>query len=171
MELNLRRGQDVVQVGAEVADIEHGIIATDAIVKRGRSVLHSPEGHWIVEGTLEPPSQTTAIKLRTHQANCYLEFDEILKQDETDRSVSVAALRRGYRARHPREANQGILPKTMGPESDEQITLPTRAVKSPGQPSVEERTAHDEMHHLPYRPWCPECVEARGVDDPHHSVG
>ena len=55
VELNLRRGQDVVQVGAEVADIEHGIIATDAIVKRGRSVLHSPEGHWIVDGTLEPP--------------------------------------------------------------------------------------------------------------------
>ena len=45
VELNLRRGQDVVQVGAEVADIEHGIIATDAIVKRGTSVLHSPAGH------------------------------------------------------------------------------------------------------------------------------
>ena len=41
VELNLRRGQDVVQVGAEVADIEHGIIATGAIVKRGGSVLHS----------------------------------------------------------------------------------------------------------------------------------
>ena len=55
----------------------------------------------------------------------------------------------------------------MGPESDEQMTLPTRTLKSPGQPSVEDRTAH-EMHHLPYRPWCPECVEARGVDDSHH---
>ena len=136
-------------------------------MKRGRSVLHSPAGHWIVDGTLETPSQTTAIKLRTHQANYYLEFDEILKQDETDRGASVAAVRRGYRARHPPEASQGTLPKTMGPESDEQMTLPTRALKSPGQPSVEERTAH-EMHHLPCRPWCPECVEARGVDDPHH---
>ena len=136
VELNLRRGQDVVQVGAEVADIEHGIIATDAIVKRGRSVLHSPAGHWIVDGILEPPSQTTAIKLRTHQANYYLEFDEILKQDETDRGMSVAAVRRGYRARHPPEASQGTLPKTMGPESDEQMTLPTRTLKSPGQPSV-----------------------------------
>ena len=154
MELNLRRGQDVVQVGAEVADIEHGIIATDAIVKRGRR-------------TLEPPLQTTAIKLRTHQANYCLEFDEILKQEETHRSMSVAAVRRGYRARHPPESNQGTLPKTVGPESDEQMTLPTRALKSPGQPSVEERTAH-EMHQLPCRPWCPECVEARGVDDPHH---
>ena len=55
----------------------------------------------------------------------------------------------------------------MGHESDEQMTLSTRALKSPGQPSVEERTAH-EMHHLPHRPWCPECVKARGVDDPHH---
>ena len=167
VELNLRRGQDVVQVGAEVADIEHGIIATDAIVKRGRSVLHSPAGHWIVDGTLELPSQTTAIKLRTHQANYYLEFDEILKQDETNQGQSVAAMRRGYRARQPAEASQGTLPRTMGPESSEQTTLPTRALKSPGQPSVEEKTAH-EMHHLPYRPWCPECVEARGVDDPHH---
>ena len=114
-----------------------------------------------------PPSQTTAIKLRTHQANYHLEFDEILKQDETDRGMSVAPVRRGFRARHPLEANQGTLRKTMGPESDEQTTLPTRALKSPGQPSMEERTAH-EMHHLPYRPWCLECVEARGVDDPHH---
>ena len=32
---------------------------------------------------------------------------------------------------------------------------------------LKRKTAH-EMHHLPYRPWCPECVEARGVDDPHH---
>ena len=55
----------------------------------------------------------------------------------------------------------------MGPESDEQTTLPARALKSPGQPSVEEQSAH-EVHHLPYRPWCPECVTARGVDDPHH---
>ena len=42
VELNLRRGQDVFQVGAEVADIEHGIIATDAIVKRRRSVFAQP---------------------------------------------------------------------------------------------------------------------------------
>ena len=116
---------------------------------------------WQVTGlwTLENPSQTTAIKLRTHQVKYYLEFDEILKQEGTDRGASVAGVRRGFRARHPLEANQGILPKTMGPESDEQMTLPTKAVKSPGQPSVDERTAHD-MHHVPYRPWCPECVEA-----------
>ena len=112
VELNLRRGQDVVQVGAEVADIEHGIIAKDAIVKRGRSVLHSPAGHWIGDGTLEPPSQTAAIKLRTH--HYYLECDEILKQDETDQGAPVAAVQRGYRARHPAEASQRTLPKTMG---------------------------------------------------------
>ena len=157
VELNLRRCQDVVQAGAEVADIEHGIIATDAIVKRGSGVLHSPAGHWIVDGTLEPPSQTAAIKLRTHQANYFLEFDEILKQGETDRDATVAAVRRVYRARHPPEASQGTLRKTMEPESDEQMTLPTRALKSPGQPSFEEKTAH-EVHHLPYRPCCPECV-------------
>ena len=120
-----------------------------------------------MDGTLEPPSPTAAIKLRTHQAIYFLEFDEILKQDETDQGATVAAVRRGYRAWHPAEASQGTLPKTMGPESDEQMTLPTRALKSPGQPSFEEKTAH-EVHQLPYRPWCPECVEGGGVDDPRH---
>ena len=58
VELNFRRGQDVVQVGAEVADMEQEIIATDAIVKRARSVLHSPAGHWIADGTLDPPKKS-----------------------------------------------------------------------------------------------------------------
>ena len=44
----------MVQVGAEVADNEHGIIATEAIVKRGRSVLHSPAGHWCFFWTADP---------------------------------------------------------------------------------------------------------------------
>ena len=42
VELNLRGGQDIVQVGAGVADIERGVIATNAVVERGESVLHSP---------------------------------------------------------------------------------------------------------------------------------
>ena len=83
-------------------------------MKRGRSVLHSPAGHWIVDGTLNPASQTTAIKLRTHETNYYLEFDEILRQDETDQGASIAAVQRGFRARQPPEASQGTLPKTMG---------------------------------------------------------
>ena len=68
-----------------------------AIVKRGRSVLHSRAGHWIVDGTLEPPSQTTAIKLRTPQANNYLEFDEILKQDGTDDAIRCECCSRAVR--------------------------------------------------------------------------
>ena len=168
VELNLRRGQDVVQVGAEVADIEQGMIATDAVVERGKSVLHSPASHWIVDGTLDTPSWATAIKLKKHQANYYFEFDEILEQGEVDQGAIVAAVRRGYRARQPAVASPETLPKTMGPEPDEQITLPPRGLKLLGQPSAEEKAAH-EAHHLPYKPWCPECVEARGVDNPHHS--
>ena len=137
---------------AEVADIEHGIIAMDAIVKRGRSVVHSPA------------SQTAAIKLRTHQANDYLEFDEILKQDETDQGATVAAVRRGYRARNPAEASQGTLPKTMEPGSDEQMTLPTRALKSPGQPSFEEKA----MRCITLQTLVSRVRGSQRVDDPHH---
>ena len=43
------------------------------------------------------------------------------------------------------------------------------AVRDPGQPTVAEIAAH-ELTHLPFRPWCPDCVAGRAVDDPHRRV-
>ena len=50
VELNLSRGGEAIQVGAAVANVEHPVVATDAIVQRGKSILHSPTGHWIANG-------------------------------------------------------------------------------------------------------------------------
>jgi hypothetical protein len=44
-----------------------------------------------------------------------------------------------------------------------------RAVRDPGQPTVAEVAAH-ELTHLPFRPWCPDCVSGRAADDPHRRV-
>ena len=40
-------------------------------------------------------------------------------------------------------------------------------VRDPGCPTSEERERHYKTH-VPFRPWCPVCVEAKGIEDPHH---
>ena len=42
-----------------------------------------------------------------------------------------------------------------------------RLTRNPADPTPEERSRHDATH-LPYRPWCPVCVEARAAEDPHY---
>ena len=66
---NLRRGHEVLQVGAEVDDGEHAVNATDAVVERGQSVLHSPPCHWISDGVSEPPEGVAAVALKQYRAN------------------------------------------------------------------------------------------------------
>ena len=44
---------------------------------------------------------------------------------------------------------------------------PVRLTRNPADPTPEERLRHDATH-LPFRPWCPVCVEARATEDPHY---
>ena len=44
---------------------------------------------------------------------------------------------------------------------------PIRVTRNPADPTPEERAKHD-LTHLPARPWCPVCVEARATEDPHY---
>ena len=41
-----------------------------------------------------------------------------------------------------------------------------REVRDPGKPTEEEIERHNKTH-VPARPWCPVCVEAKGIEDPH----
>ena len=43
---------------------------------------------------------------------------------------------------------------------------PVKLPRNPADPTPEERSKHD-MCHLPFRAWCPICVEARATEDPH----
>ena len=52
---------------------------------------------------------------------------------------------------------------------DEPVTCeetPVRTTRNPADTASEERARHDATH-LPFRPWCPVCVEARATEDPH----
>ena len=53
-------------------------------------------------------------------------------------------------------------------ESREEEVQPLSQAKSPEMPTVSEMQAHRETH-LPYRNWCPECVEGFGREAVHTS--
>jgi hypothetical protein len=44
-----------------------------------------------------------------------------------------------------------------------------RAARDPGQPTHAERALH-ELTHLPFRPWCADCVAGKAADDPHRRL-
>ena len=57
-----------------------------------------------------------------------------------------------------------------GPSEDEVIEIqdddvePMKIAPSPVQPSQAERAEH-KLTHVPYRSWCSECVEGRGLGE------
>ena len=53
-------------------------------------------------------------------------------------------------------------------ESTEEEVQPLSQAKSPEMPTMSQMQAHRETH-LPYRSWCPECVEGFGREAPHTS--
>ena len=52
--------------------------------------------------------------------------------------------------------------------SDEQARV-ARSLPTPEMPSAEQRSQH-EITHLPFAPWCADCVRGRGRDVSHHKV-
>ena len=57
------------------------------------------------------------------------------------------------------------------PEQDEDAEE-QRGLRTPATPTPEELADHVANGHLPYRSWCPDCVEASGREWPHsHGEG
>ena len=44
---------------------------------------------------------------------------------------------------------------------------PVKLARNPADPTSEERERHDATH-IPFRQWCPICLEARATEDPHY---
>ena len=170
VELRAKRGDDVLQVAAEVADVDYPVLSTDAVTRSGRSVLHTPEGDWIVDGTIKPPADMTVLKLKKYHSACYLEFDEILHASASDEGdARLAPLRRTLASRTAPDADALALPKVLGPDVDDNVLLKAQVVKAPRQPSETERQLHNATH-LPFRSWCPECVQGRARGKDHAKV-
>ena len=43
-----------------------------------------------------------------------------------------------------------------------------KVIKSPEAPTAEEIEKHNASGHVPFRSWCPICVEGAANDDPHY---
>ena len=69
---SLRRGRKIILISTKVTNIKHTIIATDAVVESGMSVLRSAALHWIIHGIVQPQTDTKAVALKQNNANCLL---------------------------------------------------------------------------------------------------
>ena len=67
----------------------------------------------------------------------------------------------------PAGAEEG--PEFEGEEAEEEAEVPRKA-REPSEPTDEERRRH-ETTHLPFRPWCPDCVCGRLANPPHRDLG
>ena len=56
-----------------------------------------------------------------------------------------------------------------GEEDTQQAALPAKGVKAPSHPTEQERIEHN-LTHLPYRTWCPICVESKGRSNHHPTL-
>ena len=65
---------------------------------------------------------------------------------------------------HSQEATDDV--EEVETELEVREEAPIRITRNPADPTPEERIRHDLIH-LPYKPWCPICVEARATEDPH----
>ena len=51
-------------------------------------------------------------------------------------------------------------------EEEQQPAAKAKGLKTPDQPTPQERAEH-ELTHLPFRSWCPTCVQSKGRSDSH----
>ena len=59
---------------------------------------------------------------------------------------------------------ESIITETIEAEPEE---VEMRELRDPSLPSQEEVDDHYARGHLPYRNWCPICVQSQGRDDDH----
>ena len=91
----------------------------------------------------------------------------INKMEKGHDQVSEDGCGKSVRHHQERHLHESVDKRSRAAEArvSQQYTL-QHAREDAGRGDV-GRTAH-EMHHVPYRLWCPDCVEARGADDSHH---
>ena len=83
-------------------------------------------------GTLTLCTESCGMRAFTDtQANHYLEFDDILEPGGHNESAVVAAVHRGPSVGQPEQAPPTALPRTMGPEPDEQLAVMTQTSQIP----------------------------------------
>ncbi|CAK0804855.1 unnamed protein product, partial [Prorocentrum cordatum] len=161
-DVRLKTGQDVIQISAEVADVEFPAMSTFAIAKQGKSAIHSPFGDWIVDSPGKRAVRSASIGELDESIGG---LDEVIGE-QLGEELYLSATRATLRAQVPATEARQQLPTALGPGPSENATLKAKALAGPGRPSEEERRAH-AVHHLPFRPRRRHCVTGRARDTPN----
>jgi hypothetical protein len=89
--------------------------------------------------------------------------------EESDGEAAAHGSQEGEHEEHEggEDAGDGIVAdEAQQPAEETHEASAVRGVRDPGQPTRDERAAH-ELTHLPFRPWCADCVAGKAADDPH----
>jgi hypothetical protein len=85
---------------------------------------------------------------------------------EAEESEGEAAAQGALEGEHEEHEGDDAGDGVHQPPAEAHEAPAVRAVRDPGQPTRTERAAH-ELTHLPFRPWCADCVAGKAADDPH----
>ncbi len=89
--------------------------------------------------------------------------------EESDGEAAAQGSQEGEHEEHEggEDAGDGIVAdEAQQPAEEAHEASAVRGVRDPGQPTRDERAAH-ELTHLPFRPWCADCAAGKAADDPH----
>ena len=90
------------------------------------------------------------------------------KDGSKDRRENAPRRRQQDNADAPGNRQRGENEEKVDPDTVEE-EIKVKMARNPGNPTQEEVERHN-MTHLPYRAWCPVCVEAKGKEDPHRKL-
>ena len=98
----------------------------------------------------------------------YAEEDAPVPTDSSDKEdEQVADEAEADENSMPKDNDEKKMEGEEAVEFEEAEEAPIRVTRNPADPTPEERARHNTTH-LPHRPWCSICVEARAREDPHY---
>ena len=104
------------------------------------------------------------IRPRVRESTSISSMSSREKNPRTQASVEPIEEQRPADGR-PGSSSDDVPERVLEGDDVEGIRVPV-TLKAPHRVTKEEREAH-EVTHMPYRAWCPHCVQARGRNTPH----
>ena len=127
----------------------------DSLVEKGQVAVFTDSGGFIIpRSALQVDPTVKKLSMKRQNGHFWL---PLARRVETSvNSVMVA----------PMDAPEG---QDVDEKMDEELPVEERSarvVRKPGEPTPEERSAH-EATHLPFRDWCAHCASWRASDPAH----
>jgi hypothetical protein len=156
-------------VDFEIADVTRPILSVLKLVRRGYCVHFGPGGSLLSndEGDripieIEDEAFVLQAQLTEHGPWAQAAAMPVLAEQQAGPEDQNG--RQGPEEEEGSEdMGTGPIPRAAGAGAEAPVPKP---LPQQVAPTAEEKAQH-ELTHLPYRPWCSVCVQAKARDDPH----